>query len=85
MQECLLLRNPIIELAERHVREREQRVLRQKQLIVQLELGGRGDTARSARELLATLQKLLDADKAHLDELVRSREATNAPNRCGQR
>ena len=72
MQECLLPRNPIIELAERHVREREQRVLRQKQLIVQLELSGREDTARSARELLAPLQKLLDADKAHLDELVRS-------------
>jgi len=49
-------------------------VLRQKQLIVQLELAGRSDAVRTARELLATLEKLLEADKAYL-ELERNRDA----------
>jgi len=67
-------RNPLVELAKRHVYEREQRVLRQQRLIAELELAGRHDAAHAARELLERLIELLDADKAHL-ELERRRDA----------
>lgn len=39
------------EMAERHVREGEQRVLRQIELIAELELAECHDTARMARKL----------------------------------
>ena len=55
-------------MAERHVREGEQRVLRQMELIAELELAGRRDTARIARELLATLTKTLNTARAHLTQ-----------------
>ena len=60
------LSDHLLEMAERHVREGEQRVLRQMELIAELELAGRHDTARMARELLATLTDTLDTARAHL-------------------
>jgi len=55
-----------LEMAERHVREGEQRVLRQMELIAELESAGRHDTARVARELLTTQTKTLNTARAHL-------------------
>ena len=60
------LSDHVLEMAERHVREGEQRVLRQMELIAELESAGHHDTARIARELLATLTKTLNIARAHL-------------------
>ena len=46
-------------MAKRHVREAEEHVARQLVLIRKLDLAGRHDEARSARELLATLTDTL--------------------------
>src|SRR5215469_18584844 len=59
-----------LEMGERHVREGEQRVLRQMELIAELEAAGRHDTARVARELLTTLTKTLNTARAHLAHLA---------------
>jgi hypothetical protein len=57
---------PVLDKAERHVREGEQRVRRQLQLIARLELAGHHEVARRGRELLAAFADTLDAAKAHL-------------------
>jgi len=60
------LSDQFLEMAERHVRDGEQRVLRQMELIAELESAGHHDTARIARELLATLTDTLNTARAHV-------------------
>ena len=57
-------------LVERHVREGERHLLRQREIIAELERHGRGDsqTAKMARETLASFEM---GQSAHLDDRVR--------------
>jgi hypothetical protein len=66
--------DPVIQMCETHIREGERRVLRQKELIAELELAGRHETARLARELLATITESLDLAKRHLAQERRMRD-----------
>ena len=53
-------------VARRQVLEGEERVARQLVLIKKLDLAGRHEDARAARELLGTLTETLNADRLHL-------------------
>jgi hypothetical protein len=60
-------KDPIIEICEALVRDSEQRVSRQVQIITRLEADGYHDTARRAREVLASLNDTLQIARRHLD------------------
>jgi hypothetical protein len=53
-------------VTRRHVLEGEERVARQLVLIKKLDLAGRHEDARAARELLGTLTETLNAERRHL-------------------
>jgi hypothetical protein len=55
--------------AERHVREGNKRILRQAELIKQLETDGRTKMLREAEQLLADLQALQEQAEEHLRRL----------------
>jgi hypothetical protein len=52
--------------AERHVREGEDRVGRQRALVERLDRHGPGDQAARARKVLATLEHALDLAREHV-------------------
>jgi hypothetical protein len=60
-------KDPIIDMSEAVVRDAEQRVSRQVQIIARLEADGYHDTARRARELLASLNETLQIARRNLD------------------
>ena len=56
-----------LEMAERHVREGEERVERIMALLDRLETDGQYDSVRQARDLLALMQVHLRLARQHLD------------------
>ncbi len=57
----------MLELAQRHVLEGEDRVARQRAVIATMERDHHAETAATAREVLATLEESLRLAKQHLE------------------
>ena len=58
-----------LELAQRHVREGEDRVARQAAIVVELERDSHLSAAAHARELLKNMLSILDFEKQRLPEI----------------
>ena len=63
-------------VAERHVREAEARIARQREIIVEMDRDKHPQAAKVGRELLNTLLQSLDVAKQHVERLKREIAAT---------
>ena len=72
-----------LDLCERHVREGEDRVLRQIELVGQLERDGHTEAACRGRELLAVLTESLELARRHLVMEMRLGQGTESPGPSG--
>ena len=58
-----------LDVARRHVSEAQDRVLRQEEIVLEMERAGQTEAARVGRDLLDMMRSALDLARRHLERL----------------